>query len=299
LDPPSKLLLDLKEHLSALPRLPLRAALIGRGIQKSRTPQMHEAEGARLGLRYAYHLLDFDQLGLPDEALPDVIHAAHQHGFAGLNVTHPFKQSVLSCLDDLSSDAAAIGAVNTIVLRDGNAVGHNTDCWGFAESFRLQMQGAGLNAVLLIGAGGAGMAVARALLDLDASQVAIFDLDRRKAAGLARSLRSQFGRPCAVAVEDPSSAIRSVDGLVNATPVGMAKYPGMPVPRVELRRGLWVADIVYFPAETELLRAAAAFGCRVLPGRGMAIFQAVKAFELITGVPPDPTEMSRHFEAVA
>jgi len=79
----------------------------------------------------------------------------------------------------------------------------------------------------------------------------------------------------------------------------MAKYPGMPVPRVELRRGLWVADIVYFPAETELLRAAAAFGCRVLPGRGMAIFQAVKAFELITGVPPDPTEMSRHFEAVA
>jgi shikimate dehydrogenase len=161
------------------------------------------------------------------------------------------------------------------------------------------MQGAALSGVLLIGAGGAGMAVGRALLDLGASQVAIYDLDAGRAAALAHSLSSQFERPCASLATDLLGAMRSVDGLVNTTPVGMAKYPGMPVPEPGLRRDLWVADVVYFPADTELLCAAAARGSRTLPGRGMAIFQAVKAFQLFTGIAPDATEMARHFEAAA
>jgi quinate/shikimate dehydrogenase (NAD+) len=291
--------LDLEKGFGALPRLPLRAALVGRGIQESRTPRMHEAEGDRLGLQYAFGLLDFDQLGLNESVLPDVIRAAQQEGLAGLNVTHPFKQSVLPHLDDLTPDAKAIGAVNTVLFRDGRAVGHNTDCWGFAESFRREMRDAKLDAVLLVGAGGAGMAVGRALLDLGASRIAIFDLDVEKASALARSLSSQFGGGRAATAMDLPTTMQSVDGLVNATPVGMAKYPGMPVPKTGLRRDLWVADVVYFPVDTELLRAAVAIGSRTLQGRGMAIFQAVKAFELFTGSAPDPTEMARHFEAAA
>jgi shikimate dehydrogenase len=160
------------------------------------------------------------------------------------------------------------------------------------------MPGAALDRVLLIGAGGAGMAVGRALLGLGTSQIRIFDADAEKASALARSLSRQFGadRSEAVAAGLPA-VMRSADGLVNATPVGMAKYPGMPVPESGLRRDLWVADVVYFPADTELLRAAAAAGSRTLPGRGMAIFQAVKSFELFTGLTPDPVEMARHFEA--
>lgn len=260
---------------------------------------MHEGEGARLGLQYAFGLLDFDRLGLADDALPDLILAAGRHGLAGLNVTHPFKQSIVQCVDDLSPDAAAIGAVNAVVFRDGRAVGHNTDCWGFAESFRREMQGAALDRVLLIGAGGAGMAVGRALADLGASRISVFDSDAERASGLAHSLSCQFSDRVAVVATDLPAAMRSADGLVNATPVGMAKYPGMPVPESELRPDLWVADVVYFPADTELLRAATAAGCRTLPGRGMAIFQAVKAFQLFTGVTPDPAEMSCHFEAAA
>jgi shikimate dehydrogenase len=275
----------------------LRAALIGRGIQQSRTPRMHVREGRRLGLSYAYALVDFDQLGLGDDVLAAVIEAAAARGLVGLNVTHPFKQSALPLLDSLAPDCAAIGALNTIVLRDGRSIGHNTDCWGFAESFRRAMHGAALDEVLLIGAGGAGVAVARALVDLGATRVAVFDLDAGKAALLAGALRSQYGRRCAVAVTDLPAAVRSAGGLVNATPVGMAKYPGMPVAASDLRPELWVADIVYFPAETALLQAARARGCRVLPGAGMAIFQAVKAFELFTGVAPDPDEMARHFRA--
>lgn len=273
----------------------LLAGLVGRGIQESRSPRMHEAEGARLGLRYSYKLLDFDRLKLDDDALADLILAAERQNFAGLNVTHPFKESVIACLDSLSPDAAAIGAVNTVLFRDGESFGHNTDCWGFAESFRRSMGGVPLDNIVQLGAGGAGMAVARALIDLGVARLAIYDSNRAKAAALATSLGAAFGSERARAIDEVESSIGKADGLVNATPVGMAKYPGMPVPRDCLRRDLWVADIVYFPAETALLRLARAAGSRVLPGTGMAIFQAVKAFELITGAMPDPEEMARHF----
>jgi shikimate dehydrogenase len=276
-----------------LPNAGMRAALVGAGIQESRTPSMHMAEGARLGIDYSYSLLDFDLLQLPHGAIGTVVELARVHGLAGLNVTHPFKQSIIGELDELSPEAAAIGAVNTVVFQAGRAIGFNTDCWGFAESFRREMQGAKLSSVLLLGAGGAGKAVARAIVDLGAEQIEIFDLDPTKAASLAARVAAT-GSAHARAVHDLSAAER-VDGVVNATPVGMAKYPGSPLPAHLLRRDLWVADIIYFPAETELLRSAQAAGSRTLSGEGMAIFQAVKAFELITGRPPDTAEMSRHF----
>jgi shikimate dehydrogenase len=277
------------------PEATIRAALLGRGIVQSRTPQMHISEGDRLGLSYAYRLIDFDKLHLDGSALCPMIRAAALFGLAGLNVTHPFKQAVLGCLDELSANAAAIGAVNTVVLRGGKAIGHNTDCWGFAESFRREMPGASLDRVLLIGAGGAGKAVGRALFDLGASEVVIADLDFERAASLARSLQQQLGEGRAAAISDVREASRRSNGLVNTTPVGMANYPGMPAPPDVLRQDLWVSDVIYFPAETELLRAASAAGSRTMGGRGMAIFQAVRAFELITGRAPDPEEMARHF----
>jgi shikimate dehydrogenase len=281
---------------AGLPAAAVRAALIGRGIGQSRTPHMHMAEGARLGLDYSYALLDFDDLALSDADAGSMIALARRHGLAGLNVTHPFKQAILPHLDELSPEAAAIGAVNTVTLRDGKAVGFNTDAWGFAESFRRRLADAPLSAVLLLGAGGGGKAVARALLELGARRIEIFDLEPGRAAGLATLLAAQAGSPRrAAAVEDPARAAPGVDGLVNATPMGMAKYPGMPIPAGALRRDLWVADIVYFPEETALVRAATALGCRTLPGGGMAIFQAVRAFELITGRSPDPDAMARHF----
>ena len=271
------------------------AGLIGRGIQESRSPRMHEAEGDRLGLRYIYQLIDLDRMELPDTALPELILAAQRLGFAGLNVTHPLKRSVTAWLDELSPDAAAIGAVNTVLLRDGRRIGHNTDGWGFAVSFRRDMAGAALDRVVQLGAGGAGMAVGHALMQLGARRLSVFDVDGARARALAASLDDAFGQGRAEAATDAEAAVAAAQGLVNTTPVGMAKYPGMPVARHWLRPDLWVADIVYFPAETELLKAAAGLGARTLPGKGMAIFQAVRAFELITGVRPDAGEMARHF----
>jgi shikimate dehydrogenase len=270
--------------------------LIGAGIQASRTPALHEREAAELGLRCLYRLIDLEALGVGVEALPDLLTAAQRFGFAGLNITHPCKQAVIPLLDALSPDAEALQAVNTVVLRDGRRVGHNTDWWGFAESFRRELDDVRRDRVVQFGAGGAGAAVAHALLTLGTGEVLLADTDEARAAGLADALGRRFGAGRAGVVRDVAAAVASADGMVNATPLGMAKYPGMAVPPDLLRPGLWVAEIVYFPLETALLRAARARGCRTMAGGGMAVFQAVGAFRLFTGREPDAARMLRHFD---
>jgi shikimate dehydrogenase len=283
---------------SALPETVL-VGLVGRGIGQSRSPRMHEAEGAHFGLRYVYRLLDTDLMGEPRPGFEDVLRAAEIAGFAGVNVTYPYKREAIPFLDELSETARTVGAVNTIVLRDGKRFGHNTDCWGFRESFRRGMEGAARDRVLLLGAGGAGGAVANALLDERVGRLLIADTDREAAAELCQRLAARAGADRVEPVTDVAAVLETVDGVVNATPVGMAHMPGSPVPLELLTNRLWVADIVYFPIETELLRAARERGCRCLPGAGMAVFQAVRAFELFTGLKPDHHRMKATFDAFA
>ena len=272
--------------------------LIGAGIQASRTPRLHEREGAEQGLRYIYKLIDLDALALTPDALPELVTAAQRFGFAGLNVTYPCKQSIIPLLDDLTPDARALGAVNTVVFKDGGRIGHNTDWWGFAESFKRELPDVPRDRVVQFGAGGAGSAVAHALLTLGVAALTIIDTDHARAEQLAAGLGNRFGAGCAVAGRDVARAIAAAEGVVNATPVGMAKHPGMPLPAHLLRPALWVADIVYFPLETELLRSARARGCRTMGGGGMAVFQAVGAFRLFTGLEPDIDRMLRHFASM-
>jgi len=274
------------------------AGLIGTGIGASLTPALHEREGAQQGLRLIYQRIDLERLGLGSEALPELLTAAERLGFAGLNITHPCKQAVLPLLDEVSEDARALGAVNTVVLREGRRIGHNTDGWGFAESFRRGLPEAPRERVVQLGAGGAGAAVAHAALTLGAARLTVFDVDAARAEGLALSLAARFGEDRVVAGGDLAAAVAAADGLINCTPIGMAKYPGMPLPAALLHSGLWVAEIIYFPLETELLRTARALGCRTLDGGGMAVFQAVGAFRLFTGLAPDAGRMLRHFAAL-
>ncbi|KQQ60539.1 MULTISPECIES: shikimate dehydrogenase [Pseudomonas] len=271
------------------------AGLIGAGIQQSRTPAMHEREGAAQGLGYVYRLIDLDALKLDNGALEELLTAAQRMSFTGLNITFPAKQAIIPLLDELSPEASGIGAVNTVVLKDGKRVGHNTDCLGFAEGFRRGMREAKRDRVVQMGAGGAGAAVAHALLLEGVQQLSIFDVEPARAQALADNLNQHFPGQPAQAGSDLLTALAEADGLVNTTPMGMAKLPGMPVPKSALRPALWVAEIVYFPLETELLREARALGCRTLDGGTMAVFQAVKAFELFSGRQADAERMMAHF----
>ncbi|MEE3632643.1 shikimate dehydrogenase [Pseudomonas sp. AL 58] len=273
------------------------AGLIGAGIQASRTPALHEHEGAAQGLNYLYRLIDLDVLKLDSSALEELLTAAEHMGFTGLNITFPCKQAILPLLDELSPEARGIGAVNTVLLKDGKRIGHNTDCLGFAEGFRRGLTGVQRRLVVQMGAGGAGAAVAHALLGEGVAQLVIFDVEAVRAQALVDNLNQHFpGAPARVG-HDLEAAMAEADGLVNTTPMGMAKLPGMPVPKALLRSNLWVAEIVYFPLETELLREARALGCQTLNGGTMAVFQAVKAFELFSGVPADAQRMIEHFSS--
>jgi shikimate dehydrogenase len=276
----------------------LLVGLIGSGISTSLSPALHEREADLLGIRCLYRLLDLDHLGIRGARAGEVLAAARLAGYDGLNVTHPAKRVVLDHLDALSPDAAALGAVNTVVFADGKAVGHNTDLPGFARGFRVGLPDVRLDRVVLVGAGGAGAAVAHALLSLGVISLHIIDADPARSAAVADGATRRFGAGRAEAVPhaDLTDAMATADGLVHATPTGMAGHRGLPVPPDLLRPDLWVAEVVYRPLETELVRRARAAGCRVLDGGRMAVFQAVEAFHLFTGVEPNAGRMLSHFD---
>lgn len=276
-----------------MPKDSYLVGLIGSGIGPSLSPALHEREGDRQGLRLLYRLIDIHPLGVPPEAVGDLVRAARDVGFDGLNITHPCKQLVLEHLDALAPQAEALGAVNTVVFEDGRAVGHNTDVTGFAASFARGLPDARLERVVQLGAGGAGAAVAHAMLTLGAEQVTVVDPLPERAAALADSLSRAFGqgRAAAAAPDRQARLLAHADGVVHATPTGMAAHPGLPLPAALLHPGLWVAEVVYRPLETELLRTARALGCATLDGGGMAAFQAADAFRLFTGRQPDAARM--------
>lgn len=276
----------------------MRAGLIGSGIQASLTPAMHMAEARNQGFAYHYDLLDLDLLGGGAGLLATLIGQAETDGFAGLNITHPCKQAVIPLLDTLSEDAATLGAVNTVVLRDGKRHGHNTDWWGFAEAFRRRLPDAELRHVVQLGAGGAGAATVYAILTLGADAVTIFDPDIGRAAALVAAMKKRFPSAQISAGSDLAAAMADASGLIHATPTGMANYPGLPLDADLLNARQWVAEIVYFPLETELLAEARRRGCRVVDGGGMAVFQAVGAFRLFTGREAGAGRMMRHFMAL-
>lgn len=273
----------------------LRTGLIGRSIMASRSPWLHEQEGRAQGLDLSYTLFDFTQQGRDDAELGPLLRQLAEAGYCGVNVTFPFKQAVIPLLDDLAESARMVGAVNTVAMRDGRLIGHNTDMPGFQDSMIQGLPGAKLDRVLQLGAGGAGAAVANALLALGTGVLELADVDPARAAKLADTLCARFGAGRAVAWDMAEIDTVAIDGIVNTTPMGMAANPAPAISPDLIAPRHWVADIVYFPLETELLRIARAKGCRVLPGSGMVVSQAALAFEIMTGRKADAARMAASF----
>ena len=277
----------------------LLLGLIGDGISASRTPRMHENEGAAHSIPTIYRTIDIGTPRLAEVGLEELLTGAVRLGFDGLNITHPFKQQVIGLLDEVDPVAARINSVNTVVIDStGRTTGFNTDVTGFAAGFRAGLDGAATEAVVQIGAGGAGRAVGFALAELGIGELIIADTDVRRAEGLAADIveaTSVGARARAIGLDELEGAAASAQGIVNATPVGMKAYPGTPVDTSVIGSDTWVADVVYFPLETQLLAEARAKGCRTLDGSGMAVNQAIDAFELFSGQKADPQRMRETF----
>ncbi|WP_421083226.1 shikimate dehydrogenase [Rothia nasimurium] len=278
--------------------------LIGSGIDASLTPPMHEKAADTHGIRYLYRPLNIDKLGPQELAFaPEdcgtLLKQGLALGYSAFNITHPCKQLIMDHLDEISTDAQRLGAVNTVVLSQGKTVGYNTDYSGFATALTTGLAPTqdDLSSVLQLGTGGAGSATAYALLSLGVETLYLFDIAYDRAQERAQELQKLFPQQTVLAAsaDNLPELMQTVRGLVNATPIGMHHHPGAPIDLALLRPDLWVADVIYLPQETELITAARALGARTLTGGHMAVGQAVDAFELITGIRPDATAMHQHF----
>jgi len=270
--------------------------LIGANIMKSLSPALHAEAFAAAGIDGYYHVMDVERLR--GRRLPQLLDAVKAAGFAGANVTYPFKQEVLALLDEVDREAAQIGAVNAVTIApDGRTKGYNTDRRGFRRSFEEGLGRASAEAatVVLVGAGGAGRAVAFALMDLGAAAVVVHDRDGMQATALMADIAAHYGPSRCRLADDLEREIVAADGVINATPVGMLGIPGNPVPVSALHGGHWAADVIYTPIETAFIEAAAAKGARVLAGGGMCVHQAAETFRLFVGIEPDVKQMHRTF----
>ncbi len=262
--------------------------LIGRNIQGSLSPALFADAFAAADIDGFYHLLDADRL--PERQLPELLGAIRAAGFAGANITYPFKQDILPLLDVIDPEAAQVSAINTVsIAQDGRTTGYNFDRHGWRNSFAetLGADSARGKTVVLIGAGGAGRAVAFALMDLGVGTLVLHDLDIARARALAADVVKHCGASRCRLADDLERDIATAAGIVNATQTGMSGFPGNPVPVAAIKPTHWVADVIYTPAETEFLKAAAAEGARTLNGGGMVVHQAAAAFQCLTGETAD------------
>jgi shikimate dehydrogenase len=279
-----------------LPR-PYLVGLVGAGVGPSLSPAIHMLEARALGLDYVYRIVDLTAWGVPPSEIGTLLHYAATLGYDALNITHPYKQLVVEHLDRVAEQAARLGAVNTVLFSGGATTGYNTDQRGFATALATELPGAAKEVVVQLGAGGAGAAVADALLESGVEHLILVDRDEDKAVALAAQLAARFpaARVEASQADKLPVLIPAADGLVHCTPTGMADHPGIPLDPTLLHAELWVADIVYRPLETALLHAARAAGCRVLHGGYMFVHQAADTLRLVTGREPDVGRMLNTF----
>lgn len=284
----------------------LLLGLIGEHLDGSQTPALHEAEGARQGLSIDYRLLDSTAMrpdGLPrtggEVDWPQLLRQAVALGYQGLNVTHPAKQAIIPALDELSEDAALLGAVNTVVVRDGRLRGENTDHSGFSAALAAHGIDAARGPVVQLGAGGAGSAVAYALLRQGVPELTLVDVDPARSGALKQRLSAGFAaeRIRTATPDGLAQDMVGASGLVNCTPIGMDGVSSdAPLDLGLLRADLWVGDVVYRPLRTRLVIAAQELGCTAFGGSAMVVGQAADAFELFTGRTPDAAAMRSDFE---
>lgn len=254
--------------------------IIGYPVKHSLSPAMHNAAFRALGIDAEYKLFEVK----PDE-LQSFLKDLGKNNILGLNVTIPHKENVFefASLDSDNSYLRQIGAINTIVNRNGKWFGYNTDISGFARHIKENFDPANKK-VAIVGAGGAARAVSFALVKSAAKEISIFDIDKSKSENISKmvkSLAADFPIYVAKSIEDLK--INNKDLLINATPLGLKPADNLPVEEKMLHRDLFVYDLIYNPAETRLLKLAIKSGAKTSNGLGMLLYQGMQSFEIWTG----------------
>ncbi|MEH6750203.1 MAG: shikimate dehydrogenase [Paracoccaceae bacterium] len=266
----------------------LLLGLIGDNIGASRAPLLHRLAGAQHGIDVTYDRLVPREMGKPFDALFD--HVA-QAGYRGINVTYPYKEKAALRVRITDPLVQAMGAVNTVLFGKDQPEGFNTDYSGFLSAYRAARGDLAPGVVLLIGAGGVGRSLAFALAGLGAAELRIADLDSARARALANALRAGFPDLPITLGQAAADLAQGVEGVLNATPVGMVGHDGTPLPRNAMPARGWAFDAVYTPVNTAFLSDAAAAGLTAISGYELFIGQGVDAWHLFAGLPLDETRL--------
>lgn len=251
-------------------------AIIGYPLGHTISPAMHNAAYKELNLDYEYVPLE-----VPPQDLAKAVEGLRALHFAGFNVTLPHKETIVPYLDEVTQLARRIGAVNTVQNQEGKLIGYNTDGPGFIDSLKAE---AGFNPqgkkVVILGAGGAGRAVAISLSENQAGEITLFDAAPEKAEKLAEYVGGKTS-------QNLQKDIDEAQLLVNCTPIGLhPKSEESPLPKnLKLHKKLTVYDLVYNPKETQLLKTAKAAGAKAVTGLGMLVRQGALAFTVFTDKP--------------
>lgn len=265
--------------------------LLGNPLGHSVSPAMQNRVFDKLGMDYCYMPVE-----VTEKNLKRVFSGLTAMNVAGFNVTIPHKIHIMEYLDELDPLAATIGAVNTICVNNGKTTGYNTDGEGFIRSLeeeaKISVKG---KRVFLLGCGGGARAIAMTLAFHGAETIYLRNRTVAKAEGLSEEINRKI-RPCSEVVtslERNRDALKTCDILINCTSLGMhPREDVLPIDESLISPNLIVADIVYNPLMTKLLRTARDKGCSIVPGLGMLIYQGAAAFKLFTGVEPLVEEMS-------
>ncbi len=254
--------------------------IFGYPVRHTFSPGMHNAAFKKMDLDACYV-----PFAVPPDNLGEAAKALIPLGLCGLNVTVPHKEKIIAYLDELSEEARLIGAVNTIEIKEGKLIGHNTDGRGFLRSLR---DNAGFTPkgkqVVIIGSGGAARAVGFSLALEGTKKIVFTDLDAAKAIALVTDITDKTGRFAEyVKQESVGESAAEADCVINATPLGLKTTDPLPLALEHIRKKHLVCDLVYNPAETRFLQTAKARGAKRLPGIGMLLFQGAIAFEIWTG----------------
>lgn len=260
-----------------------KAGIIGHPVSHSLSPLLHEYWIKKYGLKAEYLYLDTEE-----ENLGNRIGELRTSGFVGANITVPYKEKVMKHLDEISDEAKKIGAVNTILVKEGRLFGINTDTEGFLENIRETIPGFSFERrrAVILGAGGAARAVIYSLLKEGAGEIWLVNRTKEKAEMLAQ----EFGNNIHVETWGRlNKTLGGADILINTTSLGMKGKGKLEIDISPLPKKSIVYDIVYNPLETELLKQAKFQGNKVVDGLGMLLYQAVPAFHLWFGIKPKVT----------
>ena len=272
----------------------LTAGLIGEHISRTRLPAALEILCAEYGYDLSFELIDsanrtpFDFRATVDEL--------RGWGWTGVTVTHPFKISAAAyAAEGMAEGVSHLGAANTLIFDEGGVRGQNTDYTGLISAWRHNMGEAPPGRVAMAGAGGVAAAIAPALLELGAEEIALWDVAPEKATALAAKMNGQVR---VVTASEAIAAMHDADGLVNATAIGMAEYPGMAFAAKAIHSQTWAFDAIYTPPETLFLKAARQAGLKTISGFELFKHMALRTFAAYTRVTPYQPAMLPRLDAL-